>query len=207
VSKVAVFGNGESRLKINLDDFKNDYILVGCNAIHRDTLVDHLVCCDRKMVEEATDNPQTKNTLIYVREEQYHYFRKIRKNKNILMVPDLPYQGERRADKPNHWGSGTYAVLVSCFLNPCEVNLIGFDLYGNDAKVNNVYKGTQNYKGISANAVDPAYWIYQMSKLFTYFPDITFKVHNFENWGMPLQWKQKNVEKITTSCSINKYLL
>ena len=207
MSKIAVFGNGESRLKINIDDYKNDHTLVGCNAIHRDTVVDHLICCDRKMAEEVTDNPQTKDTLVYVREEHYHYFRKIRKNKNIQQVPALPYQGERRADKPNHWGSGSYAVLVACLLNPKEINLIGFDLYGIDARVNNVYKGTQNYKSIQAPAVDPSYWIYQISKLFTCFPNINFKIHNLENWQIPLEWQQRNVEKISNHCSTNKYLI
>jgi len=205
--KVSVFGNGESRLKVSVEDFRKTHILVGCNAIHRETIIDHLICCDRKMIEEAVENPQTKNTIIYVREEQYQYFRKVRKNKNIKLLPDLPYQGEKRADKPNHWGSGAYAVLISCLLDPEEINLIGFDLYGKEGLVNNVYKGTKNYRGISSGAVDPSYWIYHLSKLIINFPNINFKIYNLENWQLPPQWNYRNVEKVNITCSSNKYLV
>lgn len=207
MSKVAVFGNGESRRSVDIESFRTDSIIIGCNAIHRDTHVDHLICCDRKMAEEATDNPETKNSLIYVRDEHYHYFRKIRKNKNIRSLPDLPYQGARRADIPTHWGSGAYAVLIGCLLVPEEINLVGFDLYSNNGLVNNIYKGTNNYKGINGSAVDPTYWIYHISKLITCFPNIKFKIHNSKNWSLPLQWQQRNVEIITETCSSNKYLV
>jgi len=207
MTKVAVFGNGESRRSLDINSFRNDHIIIGCNAIHRDFQVDHLVCCDRKMAEEATDNLETKSSLIYVREEHYHYFRKVRKNKHIRLLPDLPYTGERRADIHTHWGSGAYAVLIGCLLSPEEMHLFGFDLYGNDGLVNNVYKGTDNYKGINGSAVDPSYWIYHISKLFSCFPNIEFKIHNDKNWKMPLQWQQKNVEKLETTCSVHKYLV
>ena len=207
MSQIVVLGNGESRLNFKFDNYKNDCILIGCNAIHRDIYVDHLVCCDRKMAEEVTNNEQTKTTIVYVRQEHYHYFKKIRKNKNIRLVPDLPYQGERREDQPNHWGSGVYAVLVACLLNPNEIDLFGFDLYGKNSKINNVYKGSKNYKEITSSAVDPTYWIYQISKLFDCFPKINFNIHNYDSWQLPTQWQQKNVKKLNISCSINKYLL
>ena len=46
-----VIGNGESRLKTNLNKIED--IKIGCNAICRDMPVDHLVCVDRRMVLEA----------------------------------------------------------------------------------------------------------------------------------------------------------
>jgi hypothetical protein len=207
MSRIAVFGNGESRKSINLNEFESTVTKIGCNAIHRDFVVDHLVCCDRRMIEEAVENPHNKDTFIYVREEQYHHFRKIRKNKKIQLLPDLPYQGEKRADVPTHWGSGPYAVLVACLLNPSEIDLYGFDLYSKTDYVNNIYKDTKNYKNSKGSAVDPSYWIYQISKLFITFPKINFQVHNEKNWKMPLQWQQANVKMLELSCSYNKYLV
>jgi len=46
-----VFGNGESRTSVKINDF--DGPKVGCNAIMRDHNVDYLVCVDKRMVEEA----------------------------------------------------------------------------------------------------------------------------------------------------------
>jgi len=73
MSRAVVIGNGESRRAIDIELLKADS-LIGCNAIHRDTVVDHLICCDRRMADEAVENPQTKNTLIYVRPSWFHYF-------------------------------------------------------------------------------------------------------------------------------------
>ena len=46
-----VIGNGESRKHIDVDAINDTKI--GCNAILRDYLVEHLICVDRKMVREA----------------------------------------------------------------------------------------------------------------------------------------------------------
>ena len=190
-----VIGNGESRGKINLDSFKDTHILIGCNALHRDIVVDHLVCCDHRMVREALENPTTSNTTIHVRDNWHHYFRKIEKHKNVKLLPELPYQGILRPDKPVHWGSGPYAVLIAAQLNLPVVSLVGFDLYGRQELVNNVYKGTNNYSHSTSSAVDPSYWIYQIGKIFSLFPHIQFKVVNTEGWAMPAEWQYDNVKK------------
>ena len=57
--RVLVIGNGESRRHVDFSAYA-DYVLIGCNAIHRDLDVDHLICCDRRMAEEAVNNPNTK---------------------------------------------------------------------------------------------------------------------------------------------------
>jgi hypothetical protein len=193
--QVLVIGNGESRRRINLDAFKHTHLLVGCNALHRDLVVDHLVCCDQRMVREALENPATANTVIHVREGWHHYFRKIEKNKNVKLLPDLPYQGSLRPDNPIHWGSGPYAVLVAAQLNLPVVSLVGFDLYGRQDVVNNMYKGTNNYSHPTSSAVDPSYWIYQIGKLFSLFPHIQFNIINTEGWKMPTEWQHDNVKK------------
>ena len=193
MSRAVVVGNGESRRAINLNLLTAD-ALIGCNAIHRDTVVDHLICCDRRMADEAVNNPQTKNTLIYVRPSWSHYFKKILKNKNIRPTPNLPYQGEYKKDDPDHWGSGGYAVLLAAQLGFTEIELIGFDLYPISSAVNNIYKGTKNYAQAGSQAIDYSYWIYQINHVFMYYPDQKFIIRNHRDWKMPTEWQKNNVE-------------
>lgn len=194
MSKALVIGNGESRRQIDLSNYQQEYTLIGCNAIHRDLIVDHLICCDRRMAGEATDNPQTKDTLIYVRDHWFHYFRKIQKNKNIRHLPELPYKGELKRDDPDHWGSGGFAVLLAAELNFDIIELIGFDLYPVDQTVNNIYKGTANYSKAGSQSVDPSYWIYQISQIFHYYPNSNFIIRNHQTWLMPSEWQKNNVK-------------
>lgn len=187
-----VFGNGESRKTIDPSSLRDNYILIGCNAIHRDAVVDHLVCCDRRMVSEAVENKSLSK--IYVRPDWYKYFRKIRKDKRISTVPELPYQGIEKRDQPINWGSGPYAVLLAATLKFENITLIGFDLYSNNNKVNNIYKGTPNYSAPEKQSVDYSYWVYQISKIICLYPEITFTIVNNDNWQMPLNWQQNNVK-------------
>ena len=193
MSRAVVIGNGESRRAINLNLLTAD-ALIGCNAIHRDTVVDHLICCDRRMADEAASNPQTKNTLIYVRPAWFHYFKKILKNKNIRTTTDLPYQGEYKKDDPDHWGSGGYAVLLAAQLGFTEIELIGFDLYPINSAVNNIYKGTKNYAQSGSQAIDYSYWVYQINRVFMHHPDQKFIIRNHRDWNMPQEWQKNNVE-------------
>jgi len=190
---VYVIGNGESRLAINLNDLSK-YNTIGCNAIHRDFVPDHLVCCDRRMVEESLNNPKTEICKIYTRKDWYVFFKKVKKNKNVFPVPDLPYQGKHRSDQPEHWGSGNYALLLAA-LNYKNIYLIGFDLYDKNNKINNVYKDTLNYSPKNSKPVDPSYWIYQNSRIFDVFPDKEFIIVNNSDWIMPSSWCKDNVKK------------
>ena len=188
-------GNGESRRHVDIGTY-TDHVLIGCNAIHRDFNVNHLICCDRRMAEEAVNNPNTKDTEIYVRDHWHHYFRKIRKNKNINLLPTVPTKGELKKDQADHWGSGGYAVLLAAVLGHQEVTMIGFDLYPVDQAVNNIYKGTVNYARTDSQAVDPSYWVYQIASVFMYYPDTTFVIYNRQGWNMPAEWRKNNVEFI-----------
>ena len=187
-----VIGNGESRRHIDISAY-SCHTLIGCNAIHRDLQVNHLICCDRRMAEEAVNNLNTKDTEIYVRDHWHHYFRKIRKNKNVHLLPEVPTRGEAKVNRAEHWGSGAYAVLVAAVLGHEEVTLIGFDLYPIDHTVNNIYKDTANYARTGAQAVDPSYWIYQIAAVFMYYPDTKFVIRNRPGWLIPLEWQKNNV--------------
>ena len=188
-----VIGNGESRTGVDLNELKSQATLIGCNAIHREFDVDHLVCCDQRMVREVVSNQNSKIQNIYTREKYYQDFRKIQKIKTIKRLPLIPYSPTIKADEAEHWGSGPYAVLIAAEKFD-TVNLIGFDLYGNQHLLNNVYKDSPNYLPKTANAVDPAYWIHQLKRIFQHFPHVKFKIFNEETWVCPDVWKQPNVE-------------
>lgn len=184
-----VIGNGESRKSIDIDQYQYDKI--GCNAIHRDFRVDHLVCADMKMVNESIKNPLYKTSCIYTRKD---WFAKYKLESNIRMLPELPYNGTERWDDPFHWGSGPYAVLLGAMLTKTQtVKLLGFDLYGIENKVNNVYKDTLNYKSGDTRAVDPRYWIYQIGRVIEHFPQTQFRIFQTDNWQLPNSWKKSNV--------------
>lgn len=206
MSAVIVVGNGESRKFINLDQLIVP--IIGCNAIHRDHCIDHLITCDRRMLHEAVRSSNTEQTKIYVRPENYHHFRKMVKDKRIQKLPELPYQGDLRQDDPVHWGSGGFAVLLAAQLDFEEICLIGFDLYGVENRINNIYKNTQNYLSADKPAVDPSYWIYQIARVFEAYPDKQFVIYNHSNWPMPDKWIRPNVErKFLSSLEVdNKYV-
>jgi hypothetical protein len=182
-------GNGESRSSINIDRLEGEK--VGCNAILRDYRVDRLVCVDRRMVEEALRAGVNLNdTLIYTRPDWYPRYKTLK----VREVPPLPYEGDQRWDEPFQWGSGPYAVLIAAmFAREKRVNLIGFDLHSSTKKVNNIYKGTDNYDPTDKRAVDPRYWIHQISMVFKYFPKIKFTVYQDPKWNMPKTWIKDNV--------------
>jgi len=196
VSSAIVIGNGESRRKVDISQFQKTYTLIGCNAIHRDHKVEHLICCDRRMAEEAINNSQSSETNIYVRDDWWRYYFKIRKHKKTKTLPNLFYQGERKQDQPLHWGSGCYAVLVAVDLGFKDVKLLGFDLYPSySQKVNNIYKGTENYSKKDSQGVDYSFWVYQLAKIFNHFKDHNFTIINDEGWEMPSSWRsKKNVQ-------------
>lgn len=181
---VLVIGNGESRKNIDFNEF--NCVKVGCNAIHRDFHVEHLVCVDRRTLTEAIDSTATT---IYTRQDWLNFS----KDSRVQLVPELPYNGELREDDPWNWGSGQFALLVGCSLSN-HIHIVGFDLWGNGTLVNNVYKDTKNYDPSTKRAVDPRYWIYQNSKIFQSYPDKYFTIYNAPNWPMPDSWKLANVE-------------
>ena len=61
--------------------------------------------------------------------------------------------------------------------------------------MNNVYRNTENYSNTTAPPVDPSYWIYQIGKLFSLFPNTQFNIINTEGWKMPTEWHYDNVKK------------
>ena len=183
-----VIGNGESRKDIDLN---NQYdTKIGCNAIHRDYHVDHLICVDRRMAQEAID-ANLKRTQIYTRKDWISWF-----PQGVTTVPNLPYKGTQTPDEPMQWGSGPYAVLLAsrlCYEFNQPIRLIGFDLYSDTTTVNNIYKDSINYDANDKRPVNPKYWIYQIGKIFENFTQTQFKIYNKIGWILPKEWQLPNV--------------
>lgn len=197
VAVSVVIGNGESRKSIDFA-FKKSIPFFGCNAIHRDLFVDVLVCVDHRMILESVEAVAANRTLIYVRPEWYHTFRKLKKFSNIRELPELPFALVHRADQPRNWGSGSYALLIAASISD-TVYIIGFDLYSCSARINNVYKSTANYASASAPAIDPGYWIYQSNKIFVKYQLTSFVLVVDDNWQIPTEWKLPNVSMVSVS--------
>ena len=183
-----VIGNGESRSGIDINSINDTK--VGCNAIHRDFKIDHLVCVDKSMLSEVIRLKYHKHTQIYTRKTNYDIYIE----DNIQVDPDLPYIGDLRPDSAIHWGSGPYAVLLATQLaQGATVHMLGFDLYSASKQVNNVYKGTDNYTCADKRAVDPRYWIYQIGRILDSYPTTQFVVHQHRTWDLPDAWNKSNV--------------
>lgn len=182
-------GNGESRNSINIDSLSG--LKIGCNAIFRDYSVDHIICVDKRMVNEAIEQNINLHSAVYTRKDWFDYYKNY---KNIHLVPDLPYSGTQRSDDPWHWGSGPYSILLAAMLSKSDVSMIGFDLYSKTKKVNNIYKESLNYVSEDHRAIDPRYWIYQTSKVFKIYNNIQFIIYQDNGWELPESWKLSNVK-------------
>jgi len=181
-----VLGNGESRKKIDVNSLQGPKI--GCNAICRDFFVDHLICVDRRMVDQAHNDYPQNYKKIYTRRDWLLPRNHIT---NLAPVPDVPYEVQVRADEPFQWGSGPYAVLLASILSD-KIHMIGFDLYGNKKLVNNIYKDTEHYDASNKNAVDPRYWKHQIGKIIESNPNKQFILYQSE-WELPKEWNFPNV--------------
>tara|TARA_B100000780_G_C21030827_1_gene413318 strand:- start:72 stop:662 length:591 start_codon:yes stop_codon:yes gene_type:complete len=184
---ILVIGNGESRQAIDIN--RINMKKVGCNAIYRDCYIDHLICVDKRMIQEAVDNNYNDSSKIYTRSD---WFDSYSDKKNIRNVPTLPFSGYERWDLPWHWGAGPYAVLLAT-KHSDTIHMVGFDLHSKDQFTNNVYKDSTNYNAADKRAVDPSYWIHQIGRLFEYFSNHKFIIHQEEHWVRPKEWKKSNV--------------
>jgi len=72
--------------------------------------------------------------------------------------------------------------------------MLGYDLYGFDGKINNVYKGSNNYSAADSKAVNYDIWVEQCSIIFEKYPNIQFVQIQNESWEPPNKWlKYDNV--------------
>ena len=177
-----VIGNGESRRTFALNQIKD--LTIGCNAVHRDFICDKFVAVDRRMVEEILRNDAVTNSAVYTRQDWYKEWCSDR----VRSLPDLPFEGADKVDKPFHWNSGPYAILLASMMLPQHIHLLGFDLWSVDGLVNNFYKDTSNYSNANSKKVMPDFWIYQLAKVFNHYSQIEFIQHQKQDWRIPDSW-------------------
>jgi hypothetical protein len=177
-------GNGESRQGYNLTPLRAHGKLYGSNAIYRDTKVDHLVCCDKRMVQEALWNNYTGP--IYTRQDWLSEFR----NPQVKVIPTFTWDENHKWEKTFHWGSGLHSANLALQHRAKVLIMIGHDFWSVDGLHNNLYKGTHNYQSIEYSAVDPSFWVLQFTKLFAKFPgtQFFFSQTDIDNWERPPQW-------------------
>ena len=111
------------------------------------------------MVREAINHKNTQQSCVYTRHDWNEDF-------GVFPVPDVPYVGKLRQDDPWHWGTG-HLFTGGCKIFVMESSIIGFDLFGIQGYVNNVYKDTQIMMS-NQNKLIPSYWIYQQ-KIFEHY--------------------------------------
>ena len=83
---------------------------------------------------------------------------------------------------------------LACQTHPQEVYILGFDLSSYDKRLNNIYKGTDNYLPADAKGFSPDNWYHQMRTVFEEFSEIKFYLTNHDNEGF---LDIKNLEYIT----------
>ena len=183
-------GNGESRHEYDLTPLKEYGIIYGANAIHRDypDLLDYLVCCDMRMVDEAIELDLYKGP-IFTRpkwENRVYY------NSRVKALPDFSWKQKYKWQKHFHWGSGLHAVHLACKQDVKKLIMIGHDFYTTDGKHNNVYKNTDNYLPDTVPGVDYSFWVLQFQILFNTFPDVKFYFFQHKDWNVPDSWIEDN---------------
>ena len=157
-SKIAfVLGNGTSRKDINHHNLKRYGTVYGCNALFREFAPDHLVCVDTKMVTEIND-------------AQYQHKHNVWSNRNKLTerTPGI------KIIEPNKgWSSGPTALMIASQHGHKVIYIMGFDYVGigeQQEKVNNIYAGTKNYKGVNDRATYYGNWQRQTMMCINQFP-------------------------------------
>lgn len=176
-----IVGNGTSRQSLDLSSIQ--YPVLGSNAVHRDYPVDYLVCCDRRMVEEALNSGYPGK--IFTRRDWYHRYPK----NCVFPLPEFDWREKLKWQQSFHWGSGLHSVHLAIKLGYTELRLWGFDLWARDGRTNNIYAGTENYSSADDSGVDPSFWIRQFAWLFERYPDVVWLFHNTKTWKIPPEWK------------------
>ena len=158
-----VIGNGESRLRFDLQEIPTGIATFGCNALYRDYQPTVLGAVDVKMLEEIVSSTYT----------------------GILLAPKTrTLQVEKASDElevisfdlVRGWSTGPMTLFSAAFFGCNPVFILGFDMGFSyrENLVNNVYRGTKNYKPIESGLTHYEAWIPQVEEVITEFPSTQF---------------------------------
>ena len=247
-ARVFCIGNGESRIGIDLNKYKQFGKIYGCNAIYRDypNLCDVLTGVDHGIVHEIYHAGMAQKIPCYFRNwtkvptQSYDAVMEsgvpkedleLAKNlggivsnergdskeyvlhganlkgvvsilkkdgavtkQNILnstikvswiKEPDYSHSLDDICDPRDHgWACGPSSGLISVKREkPCEVYIIGHDLYSHNDKINNIYKSTKHYTAKDNSPTPAINWINQWKTLMEWYPKIHFYKVNRYNDG------------------------
>lgn len=178
-----VVGNGESRKYLLLEILQQTGPVYGCNALYRDFSPDVLFAMDPGMVWEVKEVGYPGD-FIY-RDPTVNM--KLRVHKTDELLEDFG------------WAAGPTALQYMCTFNPeiKTIYLAGFDLYGINGKVNNMYKDTPCYSTSDLQETYYKGWVKSLATIFELNPGVQFvRVGGVTN-DNPELWKSfKNVDFI-----------
>lgn len=152
-----VLGNGQSRTAVDLNRIKNLGSIYGCNGLYRDWEPDCLVATDRPIAEAIQRSGYSKKHRFYTRKP----------------LPDLGAQIVPRKYHGN--SSGPIACALAAIDGHDRIYLLGFDMGPSpNMRFNNVYAGTEFYKGADAAPTFTGNWIRQLVTIAGDFPNTRF---------------------------------
>lgn len=190
MKRAFVLGNGRSRLGVDLNLLKTKGKIYGCNALYREFEPDVLIAVDPKMIIEICNSGYQKTHQVWTNpNNKYKEFT----NLNIF-------------SNTRGWSSGPTALLKSCIDINTEIFILGFDYYGVDDRVNNVYSDTLNYKKSSESATYFGNWLKQTESVFKEFPNINFIRVVGPKCMIVKEWKMINNVKDITYDDFNKLI-
>ena len=152
-----VLGNGQSRAAVDLRRIKSLGSIYGCNGLYRDWEPDCLVATDRPIAEAIQRSGYAKKHRFYTRKP----------------LPDLGAQVVPRKYHGN--SSGPIACALAALDGHNRIYLLGYDMGPTPAmRFNNMYAGTEFYKGPEAAPTFTGNWIRQLITVVGDFPNARF---------------------------------
>lgn len=178
-----IIGNGESRKELDLNLLMPIGKVFGCNALYRDFTPDLLFGMDEAMIWEIIESGYSAPFI----------FRDWGVTHDVQGKFILHGYGTEYPD----WGyaAGPSATRFMCehFKEIDKIYLIGFDLYGKEGKVNNVYKDTPCYASADNEATFYRGWVRKFEEIFELFPSVTFYRVGTTEDPIPDPWLKSNV--------------
>tara|TARA_A100001015_G_scaffold172150_1_gene191308 strand:- start:378 stop:998 length:621 start_codon:yes stop_codon:yes gene_type:complete len=158
-----IIANGESRKDFDVNRLWPYGKVVGINAIYRENpRIDYLVGVDIQMMNEVGDAQ-------YRGAEVWTYPR-----------TQIKHQYFKRFERDLGWSSGPTATWFALQQGFKEIYIIGMDFGGiksgtkEKLRINNIYKGTKNYRDAKKEATFHGNWENQMRKNCTQNTNVKF---------------------------------
>lgn len=150
-----VIGNGRSRRNFQLEKLKGHGVVVGCNALYRDTYVknkwdlpDYLVAIDPTIIEEIKESEFPQQRFVVPPEEEQwepvdYHLEMSGIDKRGLMLNNPGLMEQITTPRSN---AGMNAMQLAIRKGAKTVYLLGFDfILATDQSTSNLYEGTHAY--------------------------------------------------------------